>query len=96
MKTYEIYQLPVEHDATFMGLNFVLENNIMPKMVDYREVFSGEIEESVDLDDIYRRFNIGRKPENYKGRSLSVSDVVKVNGECFYCDEYGWERVNLL
>lgn len=95
MKTFTIFQLPAENRATFMSLDFVKEQNIMPTKEDYNEVFTGEIDDDADLDDIFRMFNICRKPENYKGRSLSVSDVVMIDGKYFYCDDYGWEEITL-
>lgn len=95
MKTYTIYQLPAENKATFMGLDFVERNNIMPTKADYKKVYTGEIENDADLDKIYMIFNIGRRPEGYKGRSLSVSDVVEMDGKFNYCDDFGWEEVTL-
>ena len=93
MKKIRIYQLPVEHKAKFMGLEFVTENNIMPKLEDYNLVWEGEVEDGSDLDDIYRIFNVNH-PEGYTGHSLSMSDVVFMDGKYFYCDDYGWEEVS--
>ena len=95
VKSFVIYQLPAEHDATFMGIDFVLEHNIMPKLEDYNMIYRGEIEQGATLDDLYRKFNIGKRPDDYKGRSLSVSDVVLMDGQFNYCDDYGWQQVNL-
>ena len=95
MKTFTIFQLPVENNAVFMSLDFVTENDIMPTKEDYEEVFSGEIADEASLDDIYTIFNIGRRSSEYKGRSLSTSDVVMMDGKYFYCDSFGWEQVDL-
>ena len=42
---------------------------------------------------IYTRFNIDR-PEDFTGRSLSVSDVIVVHQEgqdiAYYCDSFGF------
>ena len=92
MKKFKIYQLPVENNAKFMGLEFVTEHNIMPKLEDYNLVYEGEVEDDADLDDIYRMLNVAR-PKDYKGHSLSVSDVVEIGGYYFYCDSFGWEEV---
>jgi hypothetical protein len=64
----------------------------------YDKVFSGEVE-CETLDDVYRKFNI-EKPEGYRGRSLSISDIVEVlesesekNG-FYFCDRIGFNQVN--
>lgn len=95
MKNVRIYQLPVENKAKFMGLEFVTENNIMPKLEDYNKVYEYEAEDEVALDDIYRKFNIAH-PADFTGHSLSVSDIVEVDGKYYYCDDYGWEEVTDL
>ena len=38
---------------------------------------------------IWNKFNID-KPADFIGHSLSVSDIVSINDELFYCDSYGW------
>ena len=95
MKRFTIFQLPASHNAVFMDLEFVTENNIMPTKDDYKEVFTGEIDNNADLDDIYQAFNIGRRSSEYKGRSLSTSDVVRMDGKYYYCDSYSWEEIKL-
>lgn len=99
-KKYEIYQLPVEHQSKFMGLEFVKEHEIMPRFTDYEKVWEGEIEVEGDkpaheLEEIFRIFQ-GVKPEGYTGTSVSVSDVVMIDGQCYYCDSFGWEPVDLI
>ena len=96
MKKYEIYQLPAENLAKFMNLEFVKEHDIMPKLSDYKKVWEGETEDTgTELDDLFQKFNIGKRPEGYTGHSLSVSDVVKMDGKYYYCDSYGWEQIAL-
>lgn len=64
----------------------------------YDRVFSGEVN-CRDLEDVYCKFN-SDYPEGYKGRSLSVSDVVEVldsevvDPGCYYCDSVGFKRVD--
>jgi hypothetical protein len=62
---------------------------------DYEVVYEGEIEGThpeVVLDRLFEIFNI-KHPEDYRGHSLSVSDVVELDGVDYYCDSIGW--VNL-
>ena len=94
-KSFKIYQLPVEHNAKFMSLEFVKKHDIMPKLSDYNKVYEGEIEipehsRYSTLDNIYVKFNTAH-PEDFKGHSLSMSDVVEVDGKFHYCDSFGWE-----
>lgn len=58
----------------------------------YNEVFAGDVE-AESLEDVYRIFNI-EKPENFRGRSLSVSDVVEKDGNFYYCDSFGFKDVD--
>ena len=53
------------------------------------------VEESTEqlLNYIYTIFNIGKKPENYKGHSLSVSDLIELNGEMYYVDGFGFKKL---
>ena len=46
------------------------------------------------------RFNID-KPEEFKGRSMSVSDVVEVtndqgNAAFYYCDNIGFKKIEFI
>lgn len=45
------------------------------------------------LDHIFSLFNIGRKPENYHGHSLSVSDIIELNGIRYYIDGIGFKQL---
>lgn len=63
----------------------------------YDKVFEGEVS-CENLEDVYRMFNLDH-PKGYKGRSLSVSDVVEVigaDGESTYnfCDTVGFQKVS--
>lgn len=61
----------------------------------YTKVFEGSVEAD-DLEEVYERFNLD-KPEEYRGRSMSVSDVVAVRGgeetQFYYCDSIGFKPV---
>ena len=97
-KSFKIYQLPVAHEAKFCNFEFVTEHNLLPKLSDYEKVYEGEVEvpEGKDsetvCDHIYMKFQ-GAKPEGYTGHSISMSDVIEIDGKFYYCDEYSWEEV---
>lgn len=61
----------------------------------YEPVFDGEVSAN-DLEEVYYIFNMAH-PEGYRGRSMSVSDVVEIQtqeGSIFYfCDSIGFEPI---
>ena len=64
---------------------------------DYKAIYEGEVEFDTSirrtLDNIFRKFNIFR-PSDFKGHSLSTSDVVVLNDQMYYCDSIGWVDVD--
>lgn len=90
--TYKIYQLlPKYRDLLFEKYDetkFSIDN--------YKQVYNGNIdaEENVieTLEKIYSVFNMSR-PNDFKGHSLSISDVVELNEEKYYVDSIGWKKV---
>lgn len=74
------------------------EENI--KKEEYKPVYSGTIEEeglntNQILENIFIKFNISH-PEDFKGHSLSTSDIVVLDNETYLCDMVGWKKVNLI
>lgn len=58
----------------------------------YKKVYEGEIASLsiLDaLDGLFRQFNLNH-PEDFHGHSMSVSDVVVLDGRMYYCDSEGW------
>ena len=91
MKTIKIYQLRGYNKAKFKPLSMVKAQMIMPRIEDYKLVWQGQVMDNAGLDDIYRAFNTIH-PKDYKGHSLSMSDIVCMNDEYYYCD-FGWKDV---
>ena len=64
----------------------------------YQMVYARQREPGETLEDIYRRFNIDH-PEDFRGHSLSVSDVVVLheNGAdaAYYVDSIGFKELPL-
>jgi len=77
-----IYQINLSKDkdgVAFENLDFLKDYYGARKIDDcsiYDKVFEGEVE-CANLEEVYEKFNLDH-PEGYKGRSLSVSDVVEV------------------
>lgn len=62
----------------------------------YACIFDGEVEAD-SLEGLYTIFNI-QHPPGYRGRSMSVSDVVEIcvseaESAFYYCDSFGFARV---
>ena len=59
---------------------------------DYEVTYEGELDypEMPDaLEELFDIFNV-RRPNDFKGRSMAVSDIVEVEGKNYYCDAVGW------
>lgn len=93
MKKYQVYQ--TEGRNAFMSWGSVENFNFQ----EWNKVYEGELlpEEDVteELEDIYYICNL-RHPEGYKGRSLSTSDIVMLEGQYFFCDSFGWENITKM
>ena len=67
------------------------------KKEDYKLVYVGEFLGNMSLDDIFERFNIDR-PKDFRGHSLSVSDIVVLNdGEkvtAHFVDSISFEQLD--
>ena len=86
----QIYQINSERDKErqkFMNL----KDGENPDPSIYDEVFDAEIDET-DLESIYARFNTDRHPL-FRGHSLSVSDVVVMDGKASICQNVGFREV---
>ena len=98
MKTLKIWQLKNEsqHEFGFEPWERIKdkfsENNY--KVV-YEGIYNDEVHKDVfdELDYIYGMLNIGKKPEGYTGHSLSTSDIIELDGEKFYVNDYGYIHI---
>ena len=86
----QIYQ--INHDRDVHNMKFMsLKDGEGVDASTYDEVFNAEIDET-NLEDIYRRFNTERHPL-HRGHSLSVSDVVVMNGKAHICQSFGFKEI---
>ena len=89
----KIYQLKEEHfDKAFLGYDTVMKAYGEPEIEWYNKIYEFDTNEDLSLEDIFYIFNMNR-PEDFKGHSLSVSDIVDVDGESYYCDRFGWKVI---
>lgn len=62
---------------------------------DYEVVYEGELdypEMPNALEELFKIFNI-KIPEDFKGHSMSISDIVEIDGKNYYCDMIGWKEL---
>lgn len=96
---YGIFQLKGGEelrDYRFESAERLKKNGLYIDRENYDRVYRGRLREGETLDDIYQRFNIDH-PADFRGHSLSVSDIicVKSNGTtaAYYVDSVGFTRV---
>ena len=98
----KLYQINLDRDEeglAFMGQDYLSKKKDDPTRIDsqiYDCVFDGEIEGS-SLEDAFATFNFDH-PDGFKGRSMSVSDVVICAPDggvpaAYFCDSIGFKQV---
>lgn len=66
---------------------------------DYKVVWEDEINVGSESDKVavaellFMLFNSSERPEGFTGRSMSVSDVVIIDTDVYYCDEIGFKKL---
>ena len=97
--TFSIYQLKQgdeTRDFRFEPYDRLQAAGNVVDKANYELVYSAELTPGTSLEDIYTRFNIDH-PKDFKGHSLSVSDVVVLhqNGQdsAHYVDSFGYKEV---
>lgn len=98
-KTYRIYQLKrgdEYRDFRFAGLDELKRTGQGTNPQNYDFVYSGALRDR-SLEDIYQMFNLDH-PSDFRGHSLSVSDVVVVSDgkteTAHFCDRMGFTKLD--
>ena len=99
-RQYSIYQLKRSddlHGIRFESYDYVQKSGIKCDIRNYDLVYSGDMRPNETLENLFYKFNM-EHPEDFKGHSLSVSDVivVKERGKniAFYVDSIGFKQVD--
>ena len=105
---YSIYQIQHvdELDIRYNDIRYRMFANLGEdiQVVDfekdnYKKIYNGNIESNRPtmeiLDDLYEIFNTDH-PRDFKGRSLSMSDIVYINNEYYHCQSCGWRKIDRL
>lgn len=108
LMTYSIWML--KQTATnrpyfFEALDVLKKIGLSPERNRYEKVYTGAIIPDENrffvpkdyLERLYVKFNI-EKPDNYNGRSLSVSDIIVFsdvdrNEKAYFCDHFGFKEI---
>lgn len=98
-KRYVIYQMESGSPKKFFSLEEEQEDVSLSEY-GYKMVYDDSIRvnnEETDyhlLNRLYEKFNIDQ-PFDFRGHSLSISDLVVINGKGYYCQSFGWKEVNV-
>ena len=101
--SFAIYQLRDNDDTVrlhYMNSEYLEKKGLSVQKENYAAVYAGNLDRGGDtqdrLNELYETFNI-RRPEDFRGHSLSVSDIValKQNGvvSCHYVDSWGFKEL---
>lgn len=100
---YEIYQVKhgAKHrDLMFANMRLIDRLNLKIEQSHYNKVYSGSTDAKASaeevLESLFVKFNL-HFPSDYRGRSMSVSDVVVLNengtDRAYFCDSFGFVQV---
>ena len=91
---YKIKQIKDVENCAYAFKHYEWAKNVID-LKDYEVTYEGELdypEMPNALEELFKIFNI-KIPEDFKGRSMSISDVVEIDGKNYYCDFVGWEEL---
>ena len=94
--SYTIMQLKEMRDTDygFMSWDFAKEHGF--DFDDYEFIYAGEVagtSPEYALEKLFYTFNMDH-PKDFRGHSLSMSDIVVLGGRTYYCDRFGWTDVS--
>lgn len=93
---YELYQIRRDLDCDYRFASYAFAKDRL-RAKDYSRVYTGRIENGMDLEDIYMLHNLDDRPLRHKMHSLSMSDVIILhedeNRKAYYVDAIGFQEV---
>lgn len=94
---YNIYQIDDLENCDYVFRRYEIAKPEFD-FSDYKHVYTGVVQSTGNifqvLDKIFRILNM-EHPDDYTGRSLSVSDIVEINNRYFFCDSFGWVEIEI-
>ncbi len=95
---FEIYQTD-NSNIIFMPFKEEMKKSFSLDRYGYQKVFEGECQLStnpyITLEEIFTRFNRDDRPNPTTMRSLSISDIVILDGRTYYCDSIGFKEISM-
>ena len=98
--TFSIYQVPAGpegRDFRYRPYEELQAAGLAVDRKNYELVYTAPLDGKTTLENIYRTFNTDDRPADFRGHSLSVSDIVVINRsgkeEAHYCDSIGFTPV---
>ena len=99
LQILQLKSTPGLRNYMFTSMSLLEKLNLKVDLNNYNEVYVDDLYSSIFsknidiLEEIYQKFNMGQKPESYKGHSLSVSDIVVLDGVNYYVDSFGFIKL---
>lgn len=83
---------------SFTGLDLLKECGLEVNKDYYKSVYETTMEVNEEdifssLEEMFVKFQ-GCQDPAYQGHSLSVSDMIEVDGVCYFVDDYGFVKMN--
>ena len=95
---FKIYQIKKElvSTGTYLFMSYSYAKDHWFDIRDYEVVYEGEVEPGRYIEDtlenIFYNFN-AKKPKDFNGHSLSISDIIELNSEFFYTEPVGFKSL---
>lgn len=91
---YRIFQAPSNVKYCFRDFDDAMRYGLT--LWDYVSVYAGEVKADTigeALEKVFIRHNAPDRPNGNCIRSLSMSDVVTIDGTPYYCNDIGWSEI---
>ena len=91
---YKIKQIKDVENCAYAFKRYEWAKNVLD-LNDYEVVYEGELdcpEMPNALEELFEIFN-NKRPKDFEGRGMMISDVVEIDGKNYYCDFVGWEEL---
>ena len=92
---FKLYQIKDVENCRYSFFGFKSAEQMGFTLDDYEVVYEDEVASMPDedvLESLFYIFNV-RRPDDFKGRSISVSDVIELNGKYYYTDTFGFKEI---
>lgn len=103
MAHYIIYQVDINKPAgtqiLFQSLESIKKEGVTLTFDAYKKIYEGDFEENKKskfpiAEQLYMKFNLAH-PKDFAGRSLSMSDIIVIDGQQYFCDEFGFKVIRI-